>query len=211
MKTKKIPFFIAGTKAAAIFTAKQGLKLNDKTLRLKNVRVFYTQKKLGKETIPAVRVFADTDMQSGAMMLVGYSKEHKNIPTPTTKNLAPSEFAKRAGIAGNQANNSGMKKLLPTKPVRLKDIGPQGLAKNSQSLTEIADIHQGSLYFYIVENDPTGPKLCIVQATGQGSRSTTFSGKCIFDNSWLKQKGEISNIWDPRTFTELSELTHKTK
>lgn len=209
MKNKKTPFFIAATKSAAKFTAMQGLKLNDKTLRLKNVRISETSFKLKNIDIPAVQVMADTDMQTDASMIVGYSKEHANIPTPTTKNLTPSEFAKRAGIVGKIENNSGISKLIPVnrkivskeiKTARRIDLGPKMKAAAEK-------IKPNGIYFRIVENDPAGPKICIVRATGPGARPTTFAGVCLFDNSWLKEQGQASGIWDPTAFTEISALS----
>lgn len=79
-KPKKI--FITTSKTAAISLAKQGLKLNDKTLKLKNVFTYVLPFKCeGKgysHNALQVMVIADTNMQAGARMEVGICKQHTN-------------------------------------------------------------------------------------------------------------------------------------
>jgi type IV secretory pathway VirB4 component len=78
---KQSKTFITTSRTAAIKLAKQGLKLNDKTLRLKNVSVYDTQfickNKCGGK--PAIQVIADTNMQDRAVMVVGICKKHTNV------------------------------------------------------------------------------------------------------------------------------------
>lgn len=182
MKNQEKPFFIARTKAAAIFTAKQGLKLNDKTLRLKNVRITQTNIFIKGEVIPSVKIVADTGMQTDASMIVGYSKKYCNIPSPPKKGA--SEFAKRAGIVGKKTADSGIKKLLEKKP----QITINGITINGVYITNY------------------GSEICIVKATGLGRWLGTFSGLCIFDNSEFKQSGQHCDNWDMTVFTLIPNL-----
>lgn len=82
---KNSKIWIVGTKTEAIKFAKQGLKLIDKTLRLKNVRVIDTtfpyanHKNKTVGVVLAVKVVADTNMKNNAVMVVGYSKNHQNV------------------------------------------------------------------------------------------------------------------------------------
>lgn len=132
MKNKKKPFFIAASKSAAIFTAKQGLKLNDKTLRLKNVRVFELITSYEGKRIPTVKVVADTDMQTGAKMYVGYSKEHCNIPKPMNwTDTKENSLADRAGITGTP-EKSGVAKLLRKPLMNKKPVEYSGTQRVSK-------------------------------------------------------------------------------
>lgn len=70
------PIFVAATKTDAINYAKQGLRLNDKTWRLKNSEVEEVLFNCKCGVMPAIKVTADTDMQEGAEMTVGICKKH---------------------------------------------------------------------------------------------------------------------------------------
>ncbi len=76
---KKSKLFITTNEANAVALAKHGLRYNDKTMRLKNVRIQYLTTVCKCQFASSVKVIADTDMCNDTEMVVGICHKHANI------------------------------------------------------------------------------------------------------------------------------------
>jgi hypothetical protein len=78
-KEKKIIQHITICKTQAIKLARYALRMNDKTLKLKNVQIYDAPAICKCQDATAVKLIADTCFRNDAEMVVGVCKKHANI------------------------------------------------------------------------------------------------------------------------------------